>query len=337
LRILITGATGFVGKALSAQAVLQGFAVRTALRKPGEVQGNFEVSVVGEINGVTDWTRALHGVDVVIHLAARVHVMHENADQPLEEFRRVNVAGTEHLARSAVAGGVKRLVFVSSIKVNGESTFPVSSKAIQIPPSPPFAKWGIKKSVFSEMDEADTQDPYGISKWEAEQALHRVASETGLEVVIMRPPLMYGAGVKGNFAQMLKVLAKGIPLPLASVSNLRSLVYIGNFVDALLQCATHPAAAGQTYLVSDGEDVATPELLRKLGIALGHPARLFPCPPVLLRLAGRLMGKSDQIERLLGSLQVDSSKIRRELGWQPPFSLQQGLQATAEWYGSRQS
>jgi nucleoside-diphosphate-sugar epimerase len=222
--------------------------------------------------------------------------------------------------------------------VNGEGTSPfVSSSLNKIPLGSPLQKWEKVKSTFTEMDEACPQDPYGISKWEAEQALHRVASETGLEVVIMRPPLMYGAGVKGNFAQMLKVLAKGIPLPLASVSNWRSLVYIGNFVDALLQCATHPAAGGQTYLVSDGEDVATPELLRKLGIALDRPARLFPYPAVLLRLVGRLMGKSDQIERLLGSLQVDSSKIRRELGWQPPYTLQQGLKATAEWYRARQS
>ena len=315
LHILITGATGFVGQALCAQAVQHGHAVRAALRKPGELPANIEPVVVGEINGATDWSSALRDVDVVIHLAARVHVMHENAVNPLEEFRKVNVVGTEHLARSAAASGVKRLIFVSSIKVNGESTFPVAASTLrEIPPSPPFAKWGIIKPVFSETDEADPQDPYGVSKWEAEQALHRVAAETGLEVVIVRPPLVYGTGVKGNFAQMLKVLAKGIPLPLASVSNLRSLVYLGNFVDALLICATHPAAAGQTYLVSDGEDVSTPILLRQLGAAMGHPARLLPCSPVLLKLAGRVLGRSDQVERLLG--------------WQPPYTLQQGLQAT---------
>jgi len=277
--------------------------------------------------------------------------MHEAAENPIDEFRKVNVAGTERLARSAAACGVKRLVFVSSIKVNGESTFPTSSSLKKIPPSPPLAeagslqssgapngvplageKWGKIKSVFSEMDEADPQDSYGVSKWEAEQVLHRVDAETGLEVVIVHPHLMYGAGVKGNFAQMPKVLAEDLPLPLASVRNLRSLVYIGDFVDALLECATNPVAAGQTYLVSDGEDVATPELLRMLGTALGHPARLFSCPPVLLSLAGQLLGKSDQIDRLLGSLQVDSSKIRRELDWRPPSTLQQGLKTTAEWY-----
>ncbi|HUX91549.1 MAG TPA: SDR family oxidoreductase [Gallionellaceae bacterium] len=327
-RILISGASGFVGQAVCTQAERQGWAIRAALRKPGELPDGVEPVVVGEISGVTDWTSALRDVDVVIHLAARVHVMCENAENPLEEFRKVNVAGTEHLARSAAASGVKRLVFVSSIKVNGEGTFPVSSSLKKIPPSPSTAKCETLKPVFSDTDEANPQDPYGVSKWEAEQVLQRVAAETGLEVVIVRPPLIYGAGVKGNFAQMLKVLAKGIPLPLASVCNLRSLVFIGNFVDALLTCATHPAASGQTYLVSDGEDVSTPDLLRQLGAAMGCPARLLPCPPALLRLAGRLFGKSDQIDRLLGSLQVDGSKIRRELGWQPPFSLQEGLRLT---------
>ncbi|MDX8379204.1 MAG: NAD-dependent epimerase/dehydratase family protein, partial [Gallionella sp.] len=225
------------------------------------------------------------------------------------EFRAVNVAGTACLAHAAAAAGVKRLVYVSSIKVNGEATC------------------GDVK--FTETDESSQQDPYGISKWEAEQVLHRVAAETGLEVVIVRPPLVYGAGVKGNFAQMLKVLSQGIPLPLASIDNQRSLIYVENLVDALILCGTHPDAAGQTYLVSDGEAISTPDLLRQLGAAMGHPARLLPCPQVLLRLAGRLIGKSDQIERLLGSLQVDSGKIRRELGWTPPFTMEQGLYAAA--------
>lgn len=186
--------------------------------------------------------------------------------------------------------------------------------------------------VFRETDAPDPQDPYGVSKWEAEQVLHRVAKETGLEVVIVRPPLVYGAGVKGNFVQMLNVLAKGVPLPLASIQNLRSLVYVENLVDALILCATHPAAAGQTYLVSDGEDVSTPDLLRQLGMGMGCPARLFRCPLPLLKIVGRFARKSDQVERLLGSLQVDNSKIRRELGWKPPYTLQQGLQETAQWY-----
>lgn len=312
-RFLVSGANGFVGRAMCDTLIQHGYEVRGAVRR-SDVILNSKVSrvTVGEINSQTDWSSALAGVNVVIHLAARVHVMKETSVSPLDAFRNTNVHGTEHLARSAAAHGVKRFVFVSSIKIIGEET-----------------SGGHR---YTELDTPSPKDPYGVSKCEAEQALHRIAQETGMEVVIVRPPLVYGAGVKGNFAQMLKVRAKGIPLPLASVSNLRSLIYIGNFVDALVTCATHPAAAGQTYLVSDGEDVSTPDLLRQLGAAMGQPARLLPCPPVLLKMAGRVLGKSEQLERLLGSLQVDSSKIRRDLGWQPPFTLQQGLQATAEWY-----
>ncbi len=305
LHFLITGANGFVGKVLCAELSHQGFSVRAAVRSLSHISSNYMAVAIGDLDGQTSWKQAVDEIDVVIHLAARVHVMDDTSTDPLTEFRKVNVAGTEHLARSAAACGVKRFVYVSSIKVNGESTE--------------------KGKKFLETDIPNPQDPYGLSKWEAEQALHRVAAETGLEVVIVRPPLIYGPRVKGNFAQMLKVLAKGIPLPLASVHNLRSLIYIENFVDALILCATHPAAAGQTYLVNDGEDVSTPDLLRQLGISMGHPAHLLPCPTFLIRLAGRLTGKAAQIDRLLGSLQVDGSKIRRDLGWSPPFTLQQGL------------
>ncbi len=312
-RFLVTGANGFVGHALCDALLQQGHDVRGAVRHSDVIlDSGISRVVVGDIDNQTDWSAALDGVDVIIHLAARVHVMKESSRDALGEFRRVNVYGTEHLARSAAVCGVKRLVFVSSIKVNGEET--------------------LEGQHYSELDVPFPKDPYGISKWEAEQALHRVAQETGLAVVVVRPPLVYGAGVKGNFALMLRVLAKGILLPFASVSNLRSLVYIGNFVDALYTCAMHPAAAGQTYLVSDNENVSTSELLRQLGATMGHPAHLLPCPPVLLKLAGRLFGRSEQIERLVSSLQVDSSKLRRELEWQPPYTLQQGLQATAEWY-----
>lgn len=307
--MLVTGASGFVGRTLCAELVKRGHSVRAALRTPEnfDIAGCETVKISG-IDLHTDWNHALHGVTTVIHLAARVHVMHDDASDPLEEFRRVNVAGTEHLARFAAANGVKRFVYVSSIKVNGEETS--------------------GEKVFTEMDAPSPQDPYGVSKWEAEQALHRVSQETGLEVVIVRPPLVYGSGVKGNFAQMLKVLSKGIPLPLASINNLRSLVYVGNLADALILCAIHPAAAGQTYLVSDGEDVSTSELLRQLGAAYGRPARLFPCPSALLKLSGILLGKSSQMARILGSLRVESSKMRNELNWKPPYSLRDGLQIT---------
>lgn len=308
--ILVTGANGFVGSMLCAELIKRGgrsahAAVRAAV--VSDIDG-CKMIKISDIDSNTDWSDALRGITTVIHLAARVHVMRDDAGDPVEEFRRVNVAGTERLARSAVASGVKRLVYVSSIKVNGEAT-----------------QGGNK---FTEADVPLPQDPYGVSKMEAENSLSRIAQETGLEVVIVRTPLVYGAGVKGNFAQMLKVLAKGIPLPLASISNLRSLIYVENLVDALIVCATHPAAAGQIYLVSDGEDVSTPDLLRQLGAAMGHPARLFFCSPSLLKLAGHLIGKSDQIERLLGSLRVDSGKIRRELGWCPPYTLREGLQNT---------
>jgi nucleoside-diphosphate-sugar epimerase len=309
---LITGASGFVGRPLCAELLARGYAVRAAVRNAAIAPENIAVSVVGEIDGETRWAGALNGIDVVIHLAARVHVMHENADDPLAEFRRVNTEGTEHLARSAAANGVRRLVYVSSIKVNGEETSDGYS--------------------YSEKDIPAPLDPYGSSKWEAEQLLQRTAQETGMEIVIVRPPLVYGAGVKGNFVQMMRVLAHGLPLPLASVRNKRDLVYAGNLVDALIVCATHPAAAGSTYLVSDGEPVSTPELLERLAQALGVTAHTFRFSPALLKLAGRLVGRSAQIERLLGSLQVDSGKIRRELNWTPPYSLQQGLQATAVWY-----
>jgi nucleoside-diphosphate-sugar epimerase len=271
---------------------------------------NTEVIIIGAIDGETNWADALADVNVVIHLAARVHVMRENATDPLAEFLKVNLHGTSNLARQAASSGVKRLVYVSSIKVNGEQTSTTQS--------------------FTELDEPSPQDFYSISKWQAEQALWRISQETGLEIVVVRPPLVYGSGVKGNFAQMLAVIAKHIPLPLAAVDNRRSLIYVKNLVDALIACATHPVAAGQTYLVCDGEDISTPDLLRQLGDAMGCPAHILPLPLSWLRMLGKLSGKSDQVERLLGSLQVDSGKIRRDLNWVPPYTLQQGLQATAE-------
>lgn len=308
--IAVTGANGFVGQALCAEALVREVAVRGIVRSTFSLLPNVNNIVVDNIDSMTDWGGGLKGCDVVVHLAARVHVMRDTSDDSLAEFRQVNVACTEHLARSAVAAGVKRFVYVSSIKVNGEETQSGQSYSEQSIPAP--------------------QDPYGVSKWEAEQVLHQVAKETGLEVVIVRPPLVYGPDVKGNFAQMISVVAKGLPLPFASVNNKRSLIYVKNLVDALILCATHPAAAGNTYLVSDGEDVSTSDLLRKLSVAMCKKSRLFSCPIILLKLAATAFRKSDQVERLLGSLQVDGSKIRRELGWVPPFSMDDGLKATVK-------
>jgi nucleoside-diphosphate-sugar epimerase len=313
MRLLVTGATGFVGSELLSRAATDGkLQLRGTVRRQAALPAGVEAARVGDLAPDTDWSHALQGVDVIVHAAARVHVMRDIAADPLAEFRRVNVEGTLNLARQAIAAGVRRFVFVSSIKVNGESTS--------------------GEQRFSERDRPAPQDPYGVSKWEAEQGLRELAQEGGLEVVIVRTPLVYGSGVKGNFVQMLNVVAKGMPLPFASVHNQRSLIYLGNLVDALLVCATHPAAVGKTYLVRDGEDVSTPELLRLLAEAMGVPSRLFSCPPALLRLAGKLAGRSQQVERLLGSLRVDDAKMRADLNWVPPHALRQGLQATVEWY-----
>jgi nucleoside-diphosphate-sugar epimerase len=316
MRFLVTGANGFVGKHLCAELLRQGQPVRAAVRSASPPVDGIEVAVVGAIDGETNWANALHDVDVVIHLAARVHVMKDTAADPLAEFLKVNTQGTANLARQAAAAGVKRLVYVSSIKVNGERT--------------------AETQPFAESDKPDPQDAYAISKWQAEQVLQRVAQEAGIEVVIVRPPLVYGPGVRGNFIRLLAAVDKGIPLPLASVRNKRSLVYLGNLADALILCASHPAAAGKTYLVRDGEDISIPDLVRQMAAGLGRPARLLPLPVKLLRGLGKLSGKPESIERMVGSLRVNDDLIRKELGWKPQFTLQQGLQATALWYSKAQ-
>ena len=308
-RILVTGANGFVGNRLCSDLVNKGYKVRAAVRTPSEcLRTGCEVFAMPEISAEVEFKGLFQDVDSIIHLAARVHVMRDKTSNPLEEFRKVNVIGTENLARAAVKRGVRRFVYVSSVKVNGEVTY------------------GNEK--FVEEKPASPQDAYGVSKWEAEQALHRIAAETGLEIVIVRPPLVYGPKVKGNFSQLLKAVAMGVPLPFATVNNLRSFIYVGNLSDALISCVEHPEATGQTYLVSDGEDISTTELLRQSGEAMGFPARLFSCPLILLRLLGRFSGNVKQIERLLGSLQIDSSKIRQELNWIPPYAFKQGLYLT---------
>jgi len=312
MKFLVTGANGFVGKPLCAELLRQGQSVRAALRSANSPVENVEMAAVGSIDGKTDWTEALCGVDVVIHLAARVHVMKDTSVDPMAKFLEVNLHGTANLAQQAARAGVKRLVYASSIKVNGEQTSA----------TPPF----------TELDETNPQDPYAISKWQAEQALQRIAQETGLEVVIVRPPLVYGPGVKGNFIRLLAAVDKGIPLPLSGARNARSLIYVGNLVDALIACATHPAAAGQTYLASDGEDISTAMLVEKIAKALGRNSRSFYLPPTLLRAVAALLGRAEQVDRLLGSLRVDDEKIRRELAWTAPYTLEQGLRATADWY-----
>lgn len=314
LSLLVTGANGFVGRMLCSHLADSGYAVRGSQRNYHQLDigQDIEWAKISSIGPVTIWADALQEISIVVHLAARVHIVRDRISDPLAEFRQVNVQGTLNLARQAADAGVKRFVFVSSVKVNGEST--------------------AEDETFSDSSQAAPQDAYGISKWEAEQGLQHIARETGMEVVIIRPPLVYGPGVKANFLRLLDLVWRGVPLPLGSVRNLRSLIYLGNLVDAIVTCVTHPKAAGQTFLVSDGEDVSTPELIRRMAHALGRPTRLLPVPPGLLRLGGEIVGKGDEVGRLLDSLVIDSSKIRRELGWKPPFTMEEGLRETAAWY-----
>lgn len=309
----VTGASGFVGRALCARLVNDGLRVRANLRSPAPdiVSLGIEPVFAGSLTPQSDWMEALAGIDTVVHLAARVHVMHERATDALSEFRYVNVASTEHLARVAAHAGVRRFVYMSTIKVNGEAT---------------------EGEPFREDDPPCPSDAYSISKWEAEQGLRRIASETGMEIVIIRPPLVYGPGVGGNFLTILKCIDRGIPLPLASVRNQRSFVGIGNLVSLIVSSLYHPRAAGEVFLVSDGEDLSTPDLLRRVARALGKGSRLFSFPVPLLRATARVLGQGGICERLCGSLKVDSSKARRLLGWVPPLSVDGGLQATGEWY-----
>lgn len=306
MNLFISGINGWVARALADRCRDLGHCLRGSTRL-GEGPGLVRIA---EISGQTDWTRAVAGCDVVVHLAARVHVMNDPAVNPLSVYREVNTAGTLNFARQAVAAGVRRFVFVSSIKVNGEQTELGRPFRYDDPPAP--------------------SDPYGISKREAEDGLWEIAAATGLEVVVVRPPLVYGPGVRANFAALVRALGAGLPLPLASVTqNRRSLVSIDNLVSLLVTCLDHPAAAGRTFLVSDGEDLSTAELLRRLGLAMGKPARLLPFPRTLVRLIGRAVGKGAAVERLLSNLQVDISATSEVLGWHPPHSVDEGLSRVA--------
>ena len=311
--VLVTGANGFVGRAVCAELARQGHRVRAVVRDITRSDGlPGEPLVIDKPFAHADWSGALDGVDAVVHLAARVHVMQETAADPLTEFRAANVEGTRALANAAARFGVRRFVFVSSIKVNGEGTPPGRPYRPDDPPRP--------------------QDAYGISKWEAESALHEIARDSDLEISIVRPPLVYGPGVGGNFLRLLKLVRRGIPLPLGAVDNRRSLIYNGNLASVLLACVAHPAAAGRTFLASDGDDMSTAQLVRRIGECLATHARLVPVPVSVLRLAGALTGRAAEVDRLVGSLVVDSSSLRTALGWSPPFDVHQGLRETAAWF-----
>ncbi|MES2826458.1 MAG: SDR family oxidoreductase [Pseudomonadota bacterium] len=312
LNVLVTGATGFVGAALL--QYLKGHddfnpigAVRADIKK--HYADDIERVNIGNISAKTDWSHALQGTNVIVHTAGRAHILKESSDNALAEFRAINVEGTLNLAKQAITAGVSRFVFISSIKVNGEETLP----------NQPFSEDILKPPI----------DAYGLSKYEAECALYALAKNTTMDVVIIRPPLVYGPGVKANFLNLMKGLHKGLPLPLGAVHNFRSLVAIENLVNFIAVCITNPSAANQTFVVSDGNDLSTTKLLVLLGRALGRPARLLPIPTSWLYFAAGLMGKKSVAQRLCGNLQVDIRKATKVLNWCPPVTVEAALQNTA--------
>ena len=312
--VLVTGATGFIGHALVQQLQNKsGISLRAALRRNVvNLPSGVDSVQVSDLSSINNWEAALSGVDVVIHAAARVHVIRDNSFDPLTEFRRVNVEGTLNLARQAATERVHRFIFISSIGVNGAQ----SSKP------------------FSETDIPNPTEPYAISKLEAENSLLEMTRRSSMELVIIRPPLVYGPGAPGNFARLYRAVERGIPLPLGAINNRRSFIGLDNLVDLIVTCVDHPAAANQIFLAGENADLSTTEFLQKLGIALGKPARLFPVPAQLLILIATLIGKKAEVERLSGSLQVDISKARALLGWEPPISVDEGFRRAADAFKS---
>ena len=310
--ILVTGASGFVGQQLCSELGHKGVDVRAAVRTLSELDGisGAEQVIINNIGMKTQWHESLKGVDCVVHLAARVHAVGDNSNVPLAEFRAVNVNATRNLAKQAAAAGVKRFIYISSIKVNGEETL------------------GTHK--FTADDEPAPIDPYAISKYEAELALQKISAMSGMDVVIIRPPLVYGPGVKGNFNKMMRWLVKGVPLPFGMVRNSRSFVALDNLIDFIIICITHPSAPGEVFLISDGDDMSTTALLEKLSNKLCIPTRLIPVPIYILKFIAFVLGKKTIARRLLGSLKIDISKNRDVLGWTPPHSVDKVLKATAD-------
>ena len=320
-RVLVTGAGGFVGRVLCPELSAAGFEVIAAARRRSAIPARVAFRPIPDLGPATDWGPALAGIEAVVHLAALVHQAErgagrfrpggKRASEQLAAYRRVNTEGTRRLAAAAARAGVRRFVYLSTAKVNGERT---------------------TDHPFRETDGPAPQGPYATSKWEAEEALRDVAAGSGLEPVVLRPPLVYGPGVKGNFRALVRAVARGWPLPVGAIANRRSFLYVGTLADAICRALGHEAAAGNTYLVSDGEDISTPELVRRVAAALGKPARVLAVPVPLLRLAGGLAGKGAAVGRLVDSLVVDSARIRRELDWRPPFTMAEGLAMTGYWY-----
>lgn len=311
MRVLVTGAAGFVGAALCRELANRGLAVLGVVRRAGTAPAACLERVVPDIGPDTQWGGLLEGVDAIVHLAARVHVMRDSSADPASAFRRVNTLGTLALARAAADAGVTRFVFSSTIKVLGEST-PERAFCDDTPPAP--------------------QDPYSVSKWEAEQGLWQIVAEGAMQVVVIRPPLVYGPGAKGNVLRLIRLCDLGLPLPFDGIDNRRSMIYLGNLIDVAALCLTHPAAPGHAYVVRDGEDLSTSELIRRIASALGRRAMLVPVPPGPMRWLARCFGKEAEVRRLLDSLAVDDGRIRQELGWSPPFGVDDGLAATIAAY-----
>ncbi len=307
--LLITGANGFIGRAVISKLALEtNHLIRASVRKKTiQFPKQIEVFENMEASSNTNWADALQNIDVVIHLLARVHVMYDKVADPLLEFRNINVNATIALAKIAAKQGIKRFIFLSSVKVNGESTF---------------------NKPFSEFDLPNPQDAYAISKWEAEEALKKISKDTGMELVIIRSPLVYGPNVKANFLKMIQYVKRGIPLPLGAIQNKRSLIGIDNLVDFILTTISHPKAANQTFLISDDEDISTTDLLCRLGKHIGKPARLIPLHPRILSFLFNILGRQDFGDRLLGSLEVDIIKAKKLLAWSPPKTLDEGLRVT---------
>jgi nucleoside-diphosphate-sugar epimerase len=310
-KVLVTGASGFVGSSLLGGLQGLNYELVATSRKPLHYTAGIREVLVNAIDAKTDWADALLGCDIVIHCAARVHIMNDDVSDSLSAFREVNAAGALELARQAADAGVKRFVFLSSIKVNGELT---------------------EGEPFAPEDKFIPTDPYGLSKYEAEQGLLALGKDTGMEIVIIRPPLVYGPGVRANFASMMKWVNKGVPLPLGAVHNQRSLVALDNLVSFIIHCIDHPKAANKVFLISDGEDVSTTELLKKVAKAFDKRAFLLPIPVSWMTFAAKLIGNADVASRLFGSLQVDSSKARELLGWEPVITMDEQLKKIAEAY-----
>jgi nucleoside-diphosphate-sugar epimerase len=315
MQVLVTGAAGFVGRVLCGTLAAAGHTVHAAVRgAAGAPPGATSVRAIGDLATFDGWEPVLQGIDAVVHLAARVHVMRDTAADPQAAFDAVNATATERLARACARAGARRFVFFSSVKVNGEGT---------------------GQQAFTETDPPAPADPYGRSKLEAERAIARIAVDGGLEPVVLRPPLVYGPGVGGNVLRLMRLIERGVPLPLGAVRNRRSMVSVWNLADATRACVVDPRAAGRTFLVSDGDDLSTPRMIAELARGMDRPARLLPVPPVLLRAAAALLGLKAEVDRLCGSLQVDASAIGHTLAWTPPVTADEGLRRTGRAWRER--